>query len=267
MQAGMQVEDRVVVVTGAARGIGAALGRRFAADGAKAVVVADVDAAGAQQVADAIGGVAYSVDVSTEQGVAGLITHTEQEVGPIALFCSNAGIMVPGGAEVPDDSWQRILAVNVMAHVWSARHLVPRFLERKPDDNGIRGWFLTTASAAGLLSQIGSAPYSVTKHAALAFAEWLAITYGDRGIGVSALCPQAVNTAMTAGVAGGGVAGVDGMLEPDDVAACAAEGIATGRFLILPHKQVQEYFRRKADDYDRWLTGMRRLQARFATPV
>jgi NAD(P)-dependent dehydrogenase (short-subunit alcohol dehydrogenase family) len=175
------------------------------------------------------------------------------------LFCSNAGVFTFGGADASDDDWNLSLDVNVMAHVYAARVLVPRMLERGG------GYLLQTASAAGLLTQIGSAPYSVTKHAALAFAEWLAITYGARGLKVSVLAPQAVNTAMTAGVPGGGVAGVDGMLEADEVAREVVRGLDEEQFLILPHPQVLEYFRRKASDYERWLAGMRRLQSRFDT--
>jgi len=198
-----------------------------------------------------------TVDVAVDAEVAALVERTEDEIGPIDLFCSNAGILVIGGQELPDDEWRRIIDVNLMGHVYAARHLVPRMLERGG------GYLLHTCSAAGLLTQIGSAPYSVTKHAALSFAEWLAITYGDRGLKVSALCPQAVASKMTMGTEGGGVAGVDGMLTPEQVAASVVEGLADERFLILPHPEVLEYFRRKAADYDRWLAGMRRLQARF----
>jgi NAD(P)-dependent dehydrogenase (short-subunit alcohol dehydrogenase family) len=251
----MRVEDRCVVVTGAASGIGAALARRFAVEGARAVVVADI--APLDAVAADSGGFAVECDVTDEDQVRDLVDRTEARFGPIDLFCSNAGIVVPGGADASDTVWQRSLDVNVMAHVYAARVMVPRMLERDG------GYLLQTASAAGLLTQIGSAPYSVTKHAALALAEWLSITYGDRGIKVSVLAPQAVRTAMTMGVPEGGVAGVDGMLEPDTVADAVVRGLASEAFLILPHPQVLEYFRRKASDYDRWLAGMRRLQARF----
>jgi NAD(P)-dependent dehydrogenase (short-subunit alcohol dehydrogenase family) len=196
-------------------------------------------------------------DVSIEADIVSTIERTEQEIGPIDLFCSNAGILIIGGEQVPDDDWRRIFDVNVMAHIYAARHLVPRMTERGG------GYLLNTCSAAGLLTQIGSAPYSVTKHAALAFAEWLAITHGEQGLKVSALCPQAVESKMTAGFEGGGVAGVDGMLSPEDVAQAVVDGLAAEQFLILPHPEVVEYFRRKADDYERWLRGMRRLQARF----
>ena len=245
------------VVTGGASGIGRALARRFAADGARAVVVVDRDAKGAEAVAESVGGVAMQADVGREADIRRVIDDVETRCGPIDLFCSNAGILVVGGPEVPNDDWQRIWDINVMAHVLAARHLVPRMLSRGG------GYLLQTASAAGLLSQVGSAPYAVTKHAAVAFAEWLAITYGDRGLKVSVLCPQAVRSAMTDGFPGGGVAGIDGMLEPDRVADAVLEGLAAERFLILPHPEVAEYVRRKGEDVERWLRGMRRLQARF----
>ncbi len=262
----MQIQDKVVVVTGAASGIGRGLARRFALEGARAVVAVDYDEAGARALVDelaadpATAGVATSArraDVSVEADLVAVIDGTEADHGPIDLFCSNAGILAIGGPELPDDEWRRILDVNVMAHVYAARHLVPRMLERGD------GYLLNTCSAAGLLTQIGSAPYSVTKHAAVGFAEWLAVTYGDRGLKVSALCPQAVESKMTVGVEGGGVAGVDGMLTPAQVAEAVVEGLADERFLILPHPEVADYFRRKASDYDRWIAGMRRLQARF----
>lgn len=252
----MNVSDRTVVVTGAASGIGRALARRFASEGA-VVVASDIDGPAVEQVGREIGGRAVRADVSAEADIVALIDSTEAEVGPIDLFCSNAGILSIGGAEVADDEWRQILDVNVMAHVWAARHLVPRMLDRGG------GYLLHTASAAGLLTQIGSAPYTVTKHAALSFAEWLSITYGDRGLKVSALCPQAVDTAMIGGTEEGGVAGVDGVLSPDAVADAVIEGLAEERFLILPHPEVADYARRKADDHERWLAGMRRLQARF----
>ena len=258
----MEVRDKLVVVTGAASGIGRGLARRFADEGARTVVVVDYDERGAEAVAQEIGdaggsAVAMAADVSVDADVAAVIERCETDLGPIDLFCSNAGILVIGGQELPDDDWQRILGVNLMGHVYAARHLVPRMLDRGG------GYLLNTCSAAGLLTQIGSAPYSVTKHAALSFAEWLAITYGDRGLKVSALCPQAVASKMTMGIEGGGVAGVDGMLTPEQVAESVVAGLADERFLILPHPEVLEYFRRKASDYDRWLAGMRRLQARF----
>ena len=254
----MQLEGKVVVVTGGANGIGEALCRRFAAEGAAGVVVADYEAERAAEVAAEIGGMAHEVNVAVEADMVGLVEATEEAFGPIDLLCSNAGIALLGGVDTPNDEWQRIWDVNVMAHVYGVRAVLPSMLARG------EGYLLHTASAAGLLTQIGSAPYAVTKHAVVALAEYLAITHGDQGVRVSVLAPQAVRTNMTAGQPNGGVAGVDGMIEPDDVADVVVEGLADERFLILPHPVVADYLRRKTDDYDRWLSGMRRLQARFA---
>jgi NAD(P)-dependent dehydrogenase (short-subunit alcohol dehydrogenase family) len=253
----MRLEGKHVVVTGGASGIGAALAQRFSAEGARAVVVADVQDEALARVASSVHGLAVHCDVTREEEIVALIDTAQEQFGDIDLFCSNAGIVVPGGPEASNAAWERSIGVNVLAHVYAARALVPRMLERG------EGYLLQTASAAGLLTQIGSAPYSVTKHAALSFAEWLAITYGEQGLKVSVLAPQAVRTAMTAGVEGGGVAGVDGMLEPDAVADAVVAGLAAESFLILPHPEVLEYFRRKASDYPRWIRGMQRLQARF----
>ncbi|MBW2383449.1 MAG: SDR family oxidoreductase [Deltaproteobacteria bacterium] len=253
----MDVAGKHVVVTGGASGIGEAMCRRFAAEKAHGVVVADVNAVGAERVAKEIGGLGVAVDVSDESQIQALVRKAENEFGPIDLFCSNAGIGVGGGVEAASEDWQRIWEINVMSHVYAARAVLPSMIERG------EGYLLNTCSAAGLLSQIGSAPYSVTKHAAVGLAESLAIAHGDQGIRVSALCPQAVRTAMTAGAEGGGVAGVDGMLEPDEVAQIVVEGLAAEHFLILPHPIVEKYMRRKVDDYDRWLAGMRRLQSQF----
>ena len=252
----MNINDRIIVVTGAASGIGRALAQRFHAEGAKLVVCADRDEPGAQATAAGIGGVAFKVDVSKEAEIEALIETVEREHGPIDLFCSNAGIGVGGGAETPDKDWQRIWDINVMAHVWAARHLVPRMAARGG------GYLLNTASAAGLLSQIGSAPYAVTKHAAVGLAEWLAITHGDAGIKVSVLCPQAVRTAMTAGNPDG-VASIDGMMEPEVLADSVVKGIEAEEFLILPHPEVLTYMRNKTNDYGRWIGGMRKLNRRF----
>jgi NAD(P)-dependent dehydrogenase (short-subunit alcohol dehydrogenase family) len=253
----MKLSGRHVVVTGGANGIGAAMARRFASEGAR-VVVADLEAEPLMVVAAETGGLGVPTDVRIEHQITALVTAAEARYGPIDLFCSNAGVVVEGGEDASDAAWERSIAVNLLAHVYAARVLVPRMIARGG------GYLLNTASAAGLLTQIGSAPYSVTKHGAVAFAEWLSITYGDEGLKVSVLCPQAVRTNMTAGTEDGGVAGVDGMLEPDDVAAAVVVGLDAERFLILPHPVVADYFRRKADDYDRWLRGMRRLQARYA---
>jgi NAD(P)-dependent dehydrogenase (short-subunit alcohol dehydrogenase family) len=246
---------KVIVVTGGATGIGAALARRFAAEGARAVVVADLDGSGAEQAAAAIGGRGYRTDVSDEAQVQHLVRATEDEFGPIDLFCSNAGIILEGGVETPDSDWARIWNVNVNAHLYAARAVLPGMIARG------EGYLLQTVSAAGLLSQIGSAPYSVTKHAALALAEWLAITHYHQGIRVSALCPQGVHTNMLAAAADGmGALLRETAISPEDVAEAAMAGLAEERFLILPHPEVAEYFRRKATDYERWLRGMRRLQ-------
>ena len=255
----MKLGGKHVVVTGGASGIGRALCRRFVAEVARAVVVADLDAAGARAVADEFGdpGLGLGVDVSDESQVVSLVESAERANGPIDLFCSNAGISIHGGVEVDNKDWQKILDVNLMAHIYAARAVLPSMTSRG------EGYLLNTASAAGLLSQIGSAPYAVTKHAAVALAEWLSITYGDQGIVVSVLCPQGVRTAMTADMDEGGVAGIDGMLEPEDVAQVVVEGIDAERFLILPHPTVLGYVQRKASNYDRWLAGMRRLAERF----
>lgn len=253
----MELRDKVVVVTGGANGIGAALARRFAAEGARALVVVDLDLAHAEGVAADVRGVAFQADVGVEGDVVRVVQETERRFGGIDLWCSNAGILFIGGVETPNAQWQKIWDVNVMAHVYAARAVLPGMLARGG------GYLLHTASAAGLLSQIGSATYSVTKHAAVALAEWLSITHAEQGIKVSVLCPQAVHTNMLGGAEDGSVAGVDGVIEPEQVAQAVIEGLADERFLILPHPQVAEYFRRKATDYDRWLGGMRRLQRRF----
>jgi NAD(P)-dependent dehydrogenase (short-subunit alcohol dehydrogenase family) len=258
----MQIKDKVVVVTGGASGIGKSLCERFAAEGARAVVVSDIDQAGIDETVKSIAGqtsaIGFKVDVGKEEEVEALVQVALSKYGHIDLFCSNAGIFTAGGEDVSTKAWQTIWDINVMAHVFAARSVLPSMLERG------EGYLLNTSSAAGLLSQVGSAPYSVTKHAAIGFAEWLSITYGNRGIKVSALCPQAVRTAMTAGGDGsGGVAGLDGLLEPDQLANTVIETLAEERFLVLPHPEVLTYMRRKTEDYDRWLGGMRRLQERF----
>lgn len=253
----MELKDKVVVVTGGANGIGAALCRRFAQEGAR-VVVADLDIANAQQIAAEIGGSASQTDVSKESDIIDLVQKTNAAYGPIDLFCSNAGIGGPrGGIEALNTEWQQIWEINVMAHVYAARAVLPQMLERG------QGYLLNTASAAGLLSQIGAAPYAVTKHAAVAFAEWLAITYGDRGIKVSCLCPQGVRTRMLEGGEFHGITNFlrESALDPAVVAETVVQGLAAEQFLILPHPEVAEYIKRKAGDYDRWLRGMRKLQA------
>jgi NAD(P)-dependent dehydrogenase (short-subunit alcohol dehydrogenase family) len=246
-----------VVVTGGGNGIGRALCRRFKADGAKAVVVADLNAAAAAKVADEIGGIAVEVDVSREPDVARLVQHAIAQHGGIDLFCSNAGIAINGDEHTPDAEWTRCWNVHVMAHVFAARAVVPHMLSRGG------GYLLQTVSAAGLLSHPQSATYAVSKHASLAFAEWLSMTYGDRGIRVSALCPQGVRTDMLFRAEAEGTRRsflLDSALEPEQVAAIVVKGLEEERFLILPHPEVAEFVRRRAADHDRWLRGMRRLQ-------
>ena len=253
----MKIKDKVVVVTGGANGIGRALCQRFSSEGARAVIVSDLDAANAQQVADEIGGVAITTNVALESDVIRLVSQVTESYGQIDLFCSNAGIIEMGGADATDEAWQRICDINVMAHIYAARAIVPQMLARG------EGYLLQTASAAGLLSQIGSAPYSVTKHAAVSFAEWLSITYGDQGIKVSCLCPQGVRTRMLLGDDGDKESFLrEGSVSPEEVAEAVVAGLDSEKFLILPHPEVAEYFERKATDYDRWIRGMRRLQAK-----
>lgn len=254
----MKLQDKVIVVTGGANGIGRALCERFAREGARAVVVADLESERAEKVAASIGGTAMTADVGKESDVARLVEETIKRYGHIDLFCSNAGIGgSAGGAELPDELWQRMWDVNLMSHVYAARHVVPAMLARG------EGYLLQTASAAGLLTQVGSATYSVTKHAAVALAEWLSITYGDRGIKVSCLCPQGVRTRMLLGEDGKRDTFLNpGAIEPEDAAEAVVRGLEDEAFLILPHPEVGEYFRRKATDYDRWLRGMRRLLAK-----
>jgi len=252
----MELKDRIIVVTGAASGIGRAMAFRFHNEGAKAVICADINGNAVRAIANEVGGAAYEVNVAREADIQNLIENVENECGPIDLFCSNAGIAFEGGVEVDNSRWQDIWEINVMAHVFAARHLVPRMIERGG------GYLLNTSSAAGLLSQIGSAPYTVTKHAAVSLAEWLAITYGEQGLKVSVLCPQFVRTAMTAG-AEDAVAAVDGILEPEDVAEACVRSIEAEEFLVLPHPQVLEYMRRKTGDYERWIRGMQRLNRQY----
>lgn len=253
----MELTGKVIVVTGGARGIGRALARRFASEQPEAIVVADIDGQSASDLADQIGAASFPCDVSREADVERLVNRVIAKHGRIDVFCSNAGIAVGGGPEAPDSDWQRIWEVNMMAHVYVARHVLPGMLARQ------EGYIVGTVSAAGLLNHFFAAPYGVTKAAALSFFEWLSIVHGDEGIRVSCLCPQGVKTDMLA--AERAQLGIDfltaGALEPEEVAQAVAKGIADERFLILPHPEVAEYFRRKADDYDRWLRGMRRLRS------
>jgi len=249
---------RVIVVTGGAKGIGRALARGFAGAGAGAVIVADLDVDGATATARDIGGTAVRCDVSRESDVKELIDQVEALHGRIDIFCSNAGIAVGGGPEAPNDQWQRIWDVNVMSHVFVARHALPGMLSRN------EGYLVGTVSAAGLLNHVFAAPYGATKAAALSFFEWLSIAHGEQGIRVSCLCPQGVRTDMLAAEQRLGLEFLtDNALEPQAVAEAVLRGVRDERFLILPHPEVADYFRRKADDYDRWLKGMRRLRARI----
>ena len=252
----MDAAGRVIVVTGAAKGIGRALAIGFAGAKADAVVVADVDMDGASATAREVGGTAVQCDVSREPDVKQLVDLVEAEHGRIDIFCSNAGIAVGGGPEAPNEQWQHIWDVNVMSHVFVARHALPGMLNRK------EGYLVGTVSAAGLLNHVFAAPYGVTKAAALSFFEWLSIAHGTDGIRVSCLCPQGVKTDMLAAERRLGLEFLtDNALEPQAVAEAVLQGIRDERFLILPHPEVAQYFRRKADDYDRWLKGMRRLRA------
>jgi len=248
----MKVKDKVCVVTGAAGGIGEAIARRYAKEGAKGVVVADRDAGRLQAVANDIRGIAVACDVGKEADIRHLIAEAERRYGPVDVFFSNAGIGRGGHEDATDQDWADSWAIHVMAHVYAARALVPGMLERKS------GYLLNTASAAGLLASMGSAPYGVTKHAGVALAEHLAIQYGDKGIAVSVLCPQAVDTNMLR-MAGSTSASVDGVLNTDAVAQCVIEAMDAETFLILTHPEVKEYMARKVDR-DRWLRGMRRLR-------
>ena len=253
----MEIQDKICVITGAASGIGRALCIAFKDAGAKHVVCVDMNGEGAVATAEQVGGTAYAVDVSSEDQIKNMIDSVEQTIGPIDLFWSNAGIAVGGGMDTPNDAWQRVWDVNVMSHVWAARHLVPKMSARGG------GYLLNTASAAGLLNQVGSASYGVTKHAAVGLAEWIALTHGDDGVKVSVLCPQAVRTEMTRGHEDH-VAAIDGMLEPEPVAQICIEAIREETFLILPHPQVLDYMRHKTADYDRWIGGMRKLNRQFS---
>lgn len=271
----MQLADKVCVVTGGASGIGRALAERFADEGAAGVVVADLDEIGALRVAAEIGArhrgraIGVACDVGRAEENALLVDRATAAFGPVDLFCANAGVGVGTDEQTPDDVWDIALDVNVRAHVHAARLLVPEWLERGG------GWFLSTASAAGLLTQIGSAPYSVSKHAAVAFAEWLAMTYGDRGIGVSCLCPMGVDTRLLKGrLAASGVAEVaaravtssGAVLTPEAVAEAVVAALGSEHFLILPHPEVATFAQRRAEDPDRWLAGMRRFQAQILSP-
>jgi NAD(P)-dependent dehydrogenase (short-subunit alcohol dehydrogenase family) len=267
----VQLEGKVAVVTGAASGIGKALCAALAGAGISGLVAADLDIDGCQTVATASGlgerALALHADVAREADVAELISRTEAALGPVDLYFSNAGIAIPGGVEVADREWERIWAVNVMAHVYAARVLVPRMTGRGS------GAIVVTASAAGLLTNLGSAPYSVTKHAAVALAEWLAITHGDEGLEMYCLCPQGVRTPLLEGGLASGDAAAravllgGALLDPATVAAATLTAMVEGRFLVLPHPEVATYTRWRAEDPTRWLRGMRRAWAGLQDPM
>jgi NAD(P)-dependent dehydrogenase (short-subunit alcohol dehydrogenase family) len=257
----MELRDRVVVITGGGSGIGEALAGAAAAEGARHVVVADLHGDQAERVAGAIGGTGVALDVRDEAAIVALVERVQAQHGPIDCFVSNAGFVTTGGLEESNEIIQAMWEVHVLAHIYAARAVVPSMIARG------EGYLLNTASAAGLLTQIGSVAYSITKHAAVALAEWLSITHHHQGVRVSVLCPQAVRTNLRANshVAEGGPrpAAVDGVLEPADVAVTCLEALREERFWVLPHPEVADYHRRKADDVDRWLTGMRRFQDRL----
>ncbi len=250
----MNLNDKVIVITGGGSGIGAAMARRFAQENPKGMVIADIDLDAANHVAEDVGGVAVLTDVSDPEANKDLVEGTEDRIGPIDLFCANAGIGMVGDEQSDPSTWQRMWEINTMSHVHAARHLIPGWVARG------EGYFLVTASAAGLLTNLKAAQYSVTKHAAVAFAEWLAITYGDAGLKVSALCPQFVNTPLLEGSEAFQALGANHTLEPHEVAEAVVSGLSDESFLILPHPEVEKYFQNKANDYERWLGGMRKLQ-------
>jgi len=250
----MRIKDKVAIVTGGSNGIGAALCRKLSQEKAKAVVVADIDARGAQALAGEIGGMTAQCDVAKEEEIIKLVGQTEARFGPVDLFFSNAGIMIQGLLDVSNADWQRIWEINVMSHIYGARAVIPGMLERGS------GGFVITASAAGLLNQIDSTPYTTTKHAAVGVADNLAINYGDRGIQVSVICPMAVRSLMTQN--GGGIAALDGMLEAEQVAEDVMLALEQERYMVMPHGKVKDYLQMKAADYDRWIKGMQRLRTK-----
>ena len=253
----MKIKDKVVVVTGAASGIGKALAARFAKEGARAVVCADLNEADAIAVASSIGGMGFRCDVGQEGDMNALVVATLEKYGALDVFCSNAGIIGRHGLDASLKEWRRTMDVNFMAHVLAARAVVPVMLKQRA------GAIVATASAAGLLMQVDSATYTVSKHAAVAFAEWLSVNYAERGISVHCLCPQGVRTPMLLGPTGDRKSFLlEGSVSAEDVAGKVVEAIEAGRFLVLPHPEVAEFEQRKTTDRDRWLSGMRRLRAK-----
>ena len=250
----MEIKDRVAIITGGGGGIGSATARKWVSEGARQVVVADYNTEAALSVAAELGCVGVGLDVTDEEAVSELVEETETTIGPVDIFFSNAGAGAEGGVEAPNDAWQSQWELHVMSHVYAARAVLPSMTARG------EGYLVHTASAAGLLAAVGSAPYSGTKAACIKLAETLAITHGDDGIRVSVLCPQGVNTAMAPQQLGDG--GTDGIVEADFVADKITEALRNEEFLILSHPEVQTYTERKASDPDRWLKGMRRLRRR-----
>jgi NAD(P)-dependent dehydrogenase (short-subunit alcohol dehydrogenase family) len=254
----LELANKIIVITGAGSGIGRALAIRFKAEGAKQIVAVDINAENARATAAMIDGVAMTADVSIEEDIVRVIETTEADIGPIDLFCSNAGVGIGPDLNSPNSQWQTSWDINLMSHLYAARHLVPRMVGRGG------GYFLNTASAAGLLNQVGAAAYGVTKHAAIGFGEWLAIHHQHEGIKVSMLCPQAVRTAMTASDNDATTAAsADGMMEPEELADKVVEGLRGEAFLILPHEVVLEYMRNKTSNYDRWIGGMNKLMKKI----
>ncbi|MBT6137364.1 MAG: SDR family oxidoreductase [Rhodospirillaceae bacterium] len=249
----MEIRDKTVVITGAASGIGKGLAERFKAEGAKGLALADIDADGVTAVGDMLGALSMPCDVGDEAQIKALVAATERRFGPIDIFCSNAGIFCEGDEDQPDAEIEASWRINTMSHVYAARAVAPGMAERGS------GYLVNTASAAGILIQVDSAAYTMSKHAAIGFAEFLAAKYGPKGVRVSVLCPQGVRTAMTAGREGSPAA-MNGVLEPEDVAEAVVQGMAEENFLIFPHEIVHEYLRRKASDRDRWLRGMARVR-------
>ena len=254
----MELANKIIVITGAGSGIGRALAIRFKAEGAKQIVAVDINAENAQATAAMIDGVAMTADVSIEDDIVRVIDETETQIGPIDLFCSNAGVGMGPDLNAPNSHWQISWDINLMSHLYAARHLVPRMVARGG------GYFLNTASAAGLLNQIGLAAYGVTKHAAVGFGEWLAIHHKHEGIKVSMLCPQAVRTAMTSGDNDPTTAAShDGMMEPEEMVETVVEELRKEAFMILPHPVVLEYMHNKVSNYDRWIGGMNKLMRKI----
>jgi len=255
----LELKDKIIVVTGAASGIGRAMAIRFKAEGAKQVVAVDINIDGAEATAELIGGVAMSADVSKEEDIQRVIEATEDTIGPIDLFCSNAGVGMAESINSANKEWQMSWDINVMSHVYASRHLLPRMISRGG------GYFLNTSSAAGLLNQIGGAAYGVTKHAAVGFGEWLAIHHQHQGIKVSMLCPQAVRTPMTDNDNDATAAAAsNGMIEPEELCDTVVEGLRSETFMILPHPVVLDYMRNKTSNYDRWIGGMNKLMKKIA---